>query len=104
MKQEVKYTEQDYHKNYYSGLSGKLMRQNHIILEKFNFGSTDKILEIGGGFHPHIDFVKNDFKEYHCIDIETAENEEYIIKIIKMFYLNIIMEKKYHFLIIILTE
>ena len=40
MKQEVKYTEQDYHKNYYSGLSGKLMRQNHIILEKFNFGST----------------------------------------------------------------
>ena len=56
MKQEVKYTEQDYHKNYYSGLSGKLMRQNHIILEKFNFGSTDKILEIGGGFHPHIDF------------------------------------------------
>ena len=33
MKQEAKYTEDDYHKNYYSGLSGKLMRQNHVILE-----------------------------------------------------------------------
>ena len=51
MKQEAKYTEEDYHKNYYSGLSGKLMRQNHVILEKFDFGNTEKILEIGGGFH-----------------------------------------------------
>ena len=81
MKQEAKYTEEDYHKNYYSGLSGKLMRQNHVILEKFNFGYTEKILEIGGGFHPHINFVKNDFKEYYCLDIETAENvKEYINK------------------------
>ena len=81
MKKEAKYTEEDYHKNYYSGLSGKLMRQNHVILEKFNFGYTEKILEIGGGFHPHINFVKSDFKEYYCLDIETAENvKEYINK------------------------
>ena len=57
------------------------MRQNHVILEKFNFGYTEKILEIGGGFHPHINFVKSDFKEYYCLDIETAENvKEYINK------------------------
>lgn len=74
MNENVKYTEDDYHKNYYSGLSGKLMRQNHIILEKFNFGSADKILEIGGGFHPHIDFVKHEFKEYYCIDLESAQD------------------------------
>ena len=74
MSENVKYTEDDYHKNYYSGLSGKLMRQNHIILEKFNFGSADKILEIGGGFHPHIDFVKHEFKEYYCIDLESAQD------------------------------
>lgn len=81
MEQKVKYTEEDYHKNYYSGFSGRLMRQNHVILEKFNFGPTDKILEIGGGFHPHVNFVKNNFSEYHCIDIKTAENvKEFINK------------------------
>ena len=74
MSENAKYTEDDYHKNYYSGLSGKLMRQNHIILEKFDFRTIDKILEIGGGFHPHIDFVKHDFSEYYCIDLESAQD------------------------------
>lgn len=77
MKQEAKYTEEDYHKNYYSGLSGKLMRQNHVILEKFNFGYTEKILEIGGGFHPHINFVKSDFKEYYCLKSLLTKYKKY---------------------------
>ena len=74
MSEKAKYTEEDYHKNYYSGVSGKLMRQNHIILEQFDFEAKDKILEIGGGFHPHVDFVKHDFREYHCIDLESAQD------------------------------
>ena len=74
MERRIKYTEDDYHTNYYSGFSGRLMKQNHVILEKFNFGPTNKILEIGGGFHPHINFVKNEFKEYYCLDVESAED------------------------------
>ena len=46
MSEKAKYTEEDYHKNYYSGVSGKLMRQNHIILEQFDFEAKDKILEM----------------------------------------------------------
>ena len=80
MSEKAKYTEEDYHKNYYSGVSGKLMRQNHIILEQFDFEAKDKILEIGGGFHPHVDFVKHDFREYHCIDLESAQDLKTFIK------------------------
>lgn len=77
---KFKYTEDDYNTNYYSGISGQLMKRSHKILEDYEFGTTEKILEIGGGFHPHINFVKNSYKEYHCLDLESAQDLKNYIK------------------------
>jgi phosphatidylethanolamine/phosphatidyl-N-methylethanolamine N-methyltransferase len=65
----------------YSGFLGKLFNINHRLMEKYNFKPMNKILEIGGGFVPHINYVKYHFKEYHCVDLASAKGlKEYMKK------------------------
>ena len=60
------------YENYqYKGLIGWLMKYDHSELEqdlpKNNFSKT---LEIGPGFHSHIDYIKHDYDKYYILEKE----------------------------------
>ena len=60
------------YENYqYKGLIGWLMKYDHRLLEqdlpKNNFSKT---LEIGPGFHSHIDYIKHDYDKYYILEKE----------------------------------
>ena len=63
-----------YNSHLYKGLLGILMRYCHRKLENFNKKNNhfNKVLEIGAGSAPHIDFLNHSFDEYHI-----AETSDY---------------------------
>jgi ubiquinone/menaquinone biosynthesis C-methylase UbiE len=92
MSKKNNYDQNKYQEYLYSGLLGKLFNKNHELMENFKFKSTNKILEIGGGFAPHIKYINNKFNEYHSVDLNLVTGlKEYInenYKEIKFKYYN----------------
>ena len=83
----------NYNSHLYTGLLGYLFKKNHSLMEKnLNQFANKKniILEIGGGTHPHINYVKHSFNEYYSVDID--ENNE-LFEFYKMNYPNIKYQK-----------
>ena len=72
----------DKYKEYmYSGFLGKLFKRNHELMEVYKFKNNSKILEIGGGFVPHISYINHSIKEYHSVDLnEVIGLKSYINK------------------------
>ena len=68
-----------YHTHLYTGLYGYAMRYCHRQLENFNREKKySKVLEIGAGDAPHIDYLKHDYDEYFI-----AETSSYAIELYK---------------------
>ena len=62
-----------YNTHLYTGLLGYAMRYSHRKLEKFiGKKKYSKVLEIGAGSAPHIDYLKHDYDEYFVV--ETSNN------------------------------
>ena len=61
------YTGPNYNQHIYNGLIGYFMKLSHKRMEK-NKIKKDKVLEIGPGTHPHIEYLKHDFEEYYVVD------------------------------------
>jgi phosphatidylethanolamine/phosphatidyl-N-methylethanolamine N-methyltransferase len=61
------YTGENYNKHMYSGLIGYFMRLSHKRMEK-STKKKEKVLEIGPGTHPHIDYLKHDFDKYYVVE------------------------------------
>jgi ubiquinone/menaquinone biosynthesis C-methylase UbiE len=75
------YTTEQYNERIGSGFRSKLFRQSHLLMEKYNFGTVDKILEIGGGSIPHINFIKHKFNSYYSLEVDCgAKIDLYINK------------------------
>ena len=61
------YTGSNYNQHMYNGLIGYFMRLSHKRMEKSEV-KKEKVLEIGPGTHPHIDYLKHDFEEYYVVE------------------------------------
>ena len=60
--------ENKYLKEFYSGFSGFLFKLSHQNLEKnLNKNTYSKILEIGAGPHPQINYIKHNFNDYYVL-------------------------------------
>lgn len=73
-----------YDAHLYTGLLGALLRKNHFLMEKshlyFKNNKNTKILEIGAGTHPHINYVKHEFESYNIIDLDANDELTNIYK------------------------
>ena len=68
-KENFKKLDKRYKSHAYEGLMGFFMKICHKNLEKYNFPKNiSKVLEIGAGDAPHIDYIKHRFDEYHIIE------------------------------------
>ena len=61
------YTGPNYNQHMYNGLIGHFMKLSHKRMENSKI-KKDKVLEIGPGTHPHIDYLNHDFEEYYVVD------------------------------------
>jgi phosphatidylethanolamine/phosphatidyl-N-methylethanolamine N-methyltransferase len=68
------YQQKNYADFLYSGFVGMLFKWHHKLLSPKIYESCDKVLEIGPGFEPHIKFVKLNYKEYYCLELEIDKN------------------------------
>jgi SAM-dependent methyltransferase len=67
-----------YNTHLYTGLLGYAMRYSHRQLEKFNRKKKySKVLEIGAGSAPHIDYLKHDYDEYFVAETSDHALEFY---------------------------
>ena len=67
-----------YNTHLYTGLLGYAMRYSHRQLEKFNRKKKySKVLEIGAGSAPHIDYLKHEHDEYFIAETSNAALEFY---------------------------
>ena len=58
-----------------SSYTSYLFNLSHKLMEKkLSKNHYDKVLEIGAGIHPHIKYIKHNFKSYYC-----CENSKYTI-------------------------
>ena len=70
-----------YNTHLYSGLLGYVMRYCHRQLEKFDRKKKySKVLEIGAGSSPHIDYLKHDYDEYFIAETSSNVQEFYTEK------------------------
>jgi SAM-dependent methyltransferase len=81
------YLEKKYNTHLYTGLLGFFMKLGHKNLENFNNDiKISKVLEIGAGSHPHYDFIKHNFNEYHIAETSDyainsyKDNKKFIVK------------------------
>jgi len=78
-KDEFKKLDDKYNTHMYTGILGFVMRYCHRQLENFNREKKySKVLEIGAGNAPHIDYLKHDYDEYFI-----AETSSYAIEFYK---------------------
>jgi len=74
MKKKTKYSYSDKNKyvDYqYKGLIGSLMKYDHRMLEAtLPNRKYSKVLEIGPGFHSHLDYLKHDFDQFFILEKE----------------------------------
>ena len=67
-----------YNTHLYTGLLGYAMRYSHRQLEKFNGKKKySKVLEIGAGSAPHIDYLMHEHDEYFIAEISSYALEFY---------------------------
>ena len=67
-----------YNAHMYKGLNGFLMRYCHRKLECFKRREKySKVLEIGAGNIPHLDYLKHDYDEYFIAETSTYALEFY---------------------------
>ena len=67
-----------YNTHLYTGLLGFAMRYSHRELEKFNGKKKySKVLEVGAGSAPHIDYLKHEHDEYFIAETSNAALEFY---------------------------
>ena len=67
-----------YNTHLYTGLLGYAMRYSHRQLEKFNGKKKySKVLEIGAGSIPHIDYLKHEHDEYFIAETSSSALEFY---------------------------
>ena len=77
-KDEFKKLDVKYNTHLYTGLLGFAMRYCHRQLEKFNrIKKYSKVLEIGAGTAPHIDYLKHDCDEYFIAETSSYAIEHY---------------------------
>ena len=78
-KENFKKLDNKYKSHAYEGLMGFFMKICHKNLEKYDFPKNiSKVLEIGAGDSPHIDYIKHSFDEYHIIETsDYAVNQNY---------------------------
>ena len=78
-KDEFKKLDAKYNTHLYTGLLGYAMRYSHRQLEKFNGKKKySKVLEIGAGSAPHIDYLRHEYEEYF-----VAETSSHALKLYK---------------------
>ncbi len=78
-KDEFRNLDAKYNTHLYTGLLGYALRYSHRQLEKFNGKKKySKVLEIGAGSAPHIDYLKHDYDEYF-----VAETSDYALEFYK---------------------
>jgi ubiquinone/menaquinone biosynthesis C-methylase UbiE len=68
-------------------LIGVLFRYQHKRLSPKEYRNNERVLEIGPGFEPHIKYVKLNFKEYYCLELN---NNKELIKYYENNFPNII--------------
>ena len=61
------YTGNNYNQHMYNGLIGFFMTLSHKRMEKSK-KKKERVLEIGPGTHPHINYLKHEFDEYYVVD------------------------------------
>ena len=67
-----------YNDHLYTGLLGFAMRYCHRQLENFNRKKKySKVLEIGAGSAPHLDYLKHDYDEYFIAETSSNALEYY---------------------------
>jgi len=67
-----------YNTHLYTGLLGYAMRYSHRQLEKFNGKKKySKVLEIGAGSAPHIDYLRHEHDEYFIAETSSSALEFY---------------------------
>jgi|TARA_B100002003_G_C14138989_1_gene547772 SAM-dependent methyltransferase len=67
-----------YSTHLYTGLLGFIMRYCHRQLENFNRKKKySKILEIGAGSEPHLNYLKHDYDEYFIAETSSYALESY---------------------------
>ena len=67
-----------YNTHLYTGLYGYAMRYCHRQLENFNREKKySKILEIGAGDAPHLDYLKHEYDEYFIAETSSYAIESY---------------------------
>ena len=74
-KNDFSILDKNYSKFMYSGVMGFVMKRSHELMEKnstfFKNKQNIKILEIGAGKNPHINFLKHEFSTYDVLDIDA---------------------------------
>jgi len=77
-KDEFKKLDAKYNTHLYTGLIGVAMSYCHRHLEKFNKKEKySKVLEIGAGRAPHLDYLKHDYDEYFVVETSDFALEFY---------------------------
>ena len=77
-KDEFKKLDVKYNTHLYTGLLGFAMKYCHRQLEKFNKNEKySKVLEIGAGSAPHLDYLKHDYDEYFIVETSDYALEFY---------------------------
>ncbi len=67
-----------YNTHLYTGLHGYAMRFCHRQLENFNSEKKySKVLEIGAGNSPHLDYLKHEYDEYFIAETSSSALEFY---------------------------
>ena len=78
-----------YSKYQYGGLIGSLMKYCHIKLERnLPKENYNKVLEIGPGPHPHVQYINHGFKKYYILERKIKAINQYK----KLKYNNIIIK------------
>ena len=78
-KETFRQLDKKYNSHLYTGLLGILMNYCHRKLEKFKKKENyDKVLEIGAGSAPHLDYLTHSFNEYHIV--ETSDYASTFLK------------------------
>ena len=80
-KEEFKKLASRYNTHLYTGLYGYVMRYCHRQLENFKRKKKyPKVLEIGAGNAPHLDYLKHEYDEYFIAETFSKESVKYFNK------------------------
>ncbi len=80
------YTGKNYNQHMYTGIIGYFMKLCHRSME-YDKNKKSKVLEIGPGTHPHIDYLKHEFDNYYVLE-KIDELKEFYKNKSKVTYVN----------------